>query len=66
MFVLQITTLVMWDVAGEWFEINASQVIHLSQFKEDPNASLIAGLQSKDTYYKVDPPSWLRTLLSVV
>ncbi|KAB5592712.1 Nucleoporin [Ceratobasidium theobromae] len=52
MFVLQITTLVMWDVAGEWFEINASQVIHLSQFKEDPNASLIAGLQSKDTYYK--------------
>ncbi|CAE6408114.1 unnamed protein product [Rhizoctonia solani] len=53
MFVLQFTTLVMWDVAGEWFEINASQVIHLSQFKEDPNATLIAGLQSQDSYYKV-------------
>ncbi|CAE6415835.1 unnamed protein product [Rhizoctonia solani] len=52
MFVLQFTTLVMWDVAGEWFEINASQVIHLSQFKEDPNATLIAGLQSQDSYYK--------------
>ncbi|KAG8689711.1 hypothetical protein FRC11_001029, partial [Ceratobasidium sp. 423] len=52
MFVLQLTTLVMWDVAGEWFEINASQVIHLSQFKEDPNATLIAGLQSQDPYYK--------------
>ncbi|GAB1522891.1 hypothetical protein RhiTH_006016 [Rhizoctonia solani] len=52
MFVLQLTTLVMWDVAGEWFEINASQVIHLSQFKEDPNAVLIAGLQSQDPYYK--------------
>ncbi|CAE7227423.1 unnamed protein product [Rhizoctonia solani] len=52
MFVLQFTTLVMWDVAGEWFEINASQVIHLSQFKEDPNATLIAGLQSQDPYYK--------------
>ncbi|KAF8751217.1 aldo kereductase [Rhizoctonia solani] len=37
---------------GEWFEINASQVIHLSQFKEDPNAVLIAGLQSQDPYYK--------------
>jgi hypothetical protein len=23
---LQLTTLAMWDVAGEWFEINASQV----------------------------------------
>ncbi|CAE6475694.1 unnamed protein product [Rhizoctonia solani] len=52
MFILQLTTLVMWDVTGEWFEINASQVIHLSQFKEDPNAVLIAGLQSQDTYYK--------------
>ncbi|CAE6456702.1 unnamed protein product [Rhizoctonia solani] len=52
MFVLQFTTLIMWDVAGEWFEINASQVIHLSQFKEDPNATLIAGLQSQDPYYK--------------
>ncbi|KAH7323305.1 nucleoporin protein Ndc1-Nup [Rhizoctonia solani] len=52
MLVLQFTTLVMWDVAGEWFEINASQVIHLSQFKEDPNATLIAGLQSQNSYYK--------------
>ncbi|CAE6506392.1 unnamed protein product [Rhizoctonia solani] len=52
MFVLQLTTLVMWDVAGEWFEINASQVIHLSQFKEEPNATLIAGLQSQNPYYK--------------
>ncbi|CCO33862.1 hypothetical protein BN14_07948 [Rhizoctonia solani AG-1 IB] len=52
MLVLQFATLVVWDVAGEWFEINASQVIHLSQFKEDPNAVLIAGLQSQDPYYK--------------
>ncbi|KAG8708738.1 hypothetical protein FRC08_018731 [Ceratobasidium sp. 394] len=52
MLVLQISTVLMWDVAGAWFEINASQVIHLSQFKEDPNASLIAGLQSKDDYFK--------------
>ncbi|KAJ1305497.1 hypothetical protein OPQ81_000504 [Rhizoctonia solani] len=52
MFILQFTTVLMWDVAGEWFEINASQVIHLSQFKEDPNATLIAGLQSQDPYYK--------------
>jgi hypothetical protein len=26
MLVLQFATLVVWDVAGEWFEINASQV----------------------------------------
>ncbi|QRV78472.1 nucleoporin NDC1 [Ceratobasidium sp. AG-Ba] len=51
-FVLHLSTLLLWDIAGAWFEINASQVIHLSQFKEDPNASLIAGLQSKDDYFK--------------
>ncbi|KAF8603699.1 hypothetical protein BDV93DRAFT_472983 [Ceratobasidium sp. AG-I] len=52
MLVLQFSTLVMWDVAGAYFEINASHYILLSQFKEDANASLIAGLQSKDDYYK--------------
>ncbi|KAG8703280.1 hypothetical protein FRC09_004258 [Ceratobasidium sp. 395] len=52
MFVLQFSSLMMWDIAGALFEINASQVIHLSQFREDPNASLIAGLQSKNDYFK--------------
>jgi hypothetical protein len=30
MLVLQLSTLVMWDVAGAWFEINASQVAQLN------------------------------------
>ncbi|KAG8743050.1 hypothetical protein FRC10_000431 [Ceratobasidium sp. 414] len=64
-----ISTALMWDIAGVWFEVNASQVIHLSQFKEDPNASLIAGLQSKDEYFKTSgliprPGSRIHNLVS--